>query len=55
MPIYFSKLPRRVQGPYYLCVKDRQGVSVRDQMHLHTFNVTDIICFVIHVLNMTKE
>ena len=26
-----------------------------DQMHLHTFNDTDVICFVIHVLKYDKD
>ena len=26
-----------------------------DQMHLHTFNDTDVISLVIHVLNLTKK
>ena len=26
-----------------------------DQMHLHTFNGTDVLCFVIHVLTTDKE
>ena len=26
-----------------------------DRMHLHTFNDTDVICFVIHVLEYGKE
>ena len=30
-------------------VKDRKGVLVFDQMHLHAYNDTDVIWFVIHV------
>ena len=28
---------------------------MRDQMYLHAFNDTDVICFVIHVSNMTQK
>ena len=28
---------------------------MRDQVYLHTFDDTDVLCFVIHVLNMRQK
>ena len=39
----------------FKCIKDRQGVSVRNQMHVEPFDNPDVICTAILCIKYDKE